>query len=519
MDNVTTDKSVRETRLEIVERELHELRGHVQSLLHTAKGFFFYRVAIEPGPASKIRVVMVSPSITEVTGMKDVDNFDSWFTNIHPDDKPKIIEASNHSVATGNPYDQVARWYHPVRCEWIWVRTVSQPVFDSTGVLTHFNGLCIDISQQKQSEEVLRESESRFRSLIEDAPVAIHVQSEGRYLYLNPAMLKLLGASRQEDLQDTEIFSRVAPEYRDAVRERMTQQRETEKTTPLMELDLLKLDGTRVTVEATAIAVVFQNRRAHLAFIHDITARKQIEAETQRQRDVLQKTNQELNESQEQLQKLSEQLLSAQEAERRRIAVELHDGIGQYLCGLKFNLDGLVHQMEMTGEAPIKSESLYAASELAAHTVNDIRRLVTTLRPAILDSNSLDKAVAWLCAQFNGNITVSLEMDLEPVDKDLSETVRLAIFRVIQEALANAIRHSGANRIRIELKLTEQGRVKVSVQDNGKGFNPALVLGLGLGMPSMRDRAKASRGNLKVTSTLGQGTTVEADWPQRFRQT
>lgn len=152
MKSKTIIRRARATDYRRATKELNELKSHVQSLLQTAKGFFFYRVAIKSGVPPKVQVIMVSPSITEMTGIRDIDNFESWFTNIHPDDKLKVIEANNRSIAAGTPYDQITRWYHPVRREWIWVRTMSQPVFNTQGVLTHYNGLCIDITEQKKAE-------------------------------------------------------------------------------------------------------------------------------------------------------------------------------------------------------------------------------------------------------------------------------------------------------------------------------------------------------------------------------
>jgi len=147
--------------------ELRDLKGHVQSLLQTAKGFYFYRLALEPGIPAKVRVVMVSPSIIEVKGIavRDMDKIEAWFEHIHPEDKPRILETNQHSLETGALFDQVARWYHPVRREWVWLRAMSQPLFNAEGTITHFNGVCIDITHQRQSEEALKQSVAMLRNL------------------------------------------------------------------------------------------------------------------------------------------------------------------------------------------------------------------------------------------------------------------------------------------------------------------------------------------------------------------
>ena len=134
-----------------------------------------------------------------------------------------------------------------------------------------------EIRHRKEAESALRVSETRFRSMLEEAPEGIFVQSGGRFVFLNAAMLKLLGASRAGDLIGTEFMDRMAPEYREGIRERILLQRETGRSVPLMEQEYLRLDGSRVPVETTAVSVRFQGSDAHLVFVRDITERKKAE--------------------------------------------------------------------------------------------------------------------------------------------------------------------------------------------------------------------------------------------------
>ena len=134
-----------------------------------------------------------------------------------------------------------------------------------------------DITDRTLAENALRESEARFRNLIELAPEAIFVQSEGRFLYLNAAMVRLFGASKPEDLLGSEVMPRISPEYREAVRGRILAQRESLSPAPLMDQEYLRLDGTGVPVETTAVPIRFEDREAHLVFVRDITERKRAE--------------------------------------------------------------------------------------------------------------------------------------------------------------------------------------------------------------------------------------------------
>jgi len=159
-ENLTLKKRIQELEKSEGERkkakdEAWVATQNLQSLLMNAKGFFIYQAAPEEANPYGARVVLVSPSITEVSGITDVYNFGAWFENIHPDDLPRIVAANKRSLENREPYDEVTRWYHRLRNEWIWVRTISTPVNDPLGRLLHFNGLCIDITERMRAEEAL----------------------------------------------------------------------------------------------------------------------------------------------------------------------------------------------------------------------------------------------------------------------------------------------------------------------------------------------------------------------------
>ena len=138
-------------------------------------------------------------------------------------------------------------------------------------------GIWSDITERKRAAAALLESEQRFRSLIESAPEAVFVQRGGRFLYLNPAACRLFGASRPEELIGMDFVERLAPEYHDHVRKRIRLQRESGAPAPLMEQEYLRLDGTRVPVETTAVFVRYEDHDAHIVFVRDITERKRTE--------------------------------------------------------------------------------------------------------------------------------------------------------------------------------------------------------------------------------------------------
>jgi PAS domain S-box-containing protein len=158
-----------------------------------------------------------------------------------------------------------------------WFYISMMPVLDESGAVDRIAVYAIDITERKKTEDSLRESEARFRSLIESAPECIFLQSAGRFVYLNDAACRLFGAARPEDLLGKNFMEMMAPEYRDMIRERIRLQKETGNPAPLMEQEYLRMDGSRVPVETTAVSITYQNTDAHMVFIRDITERKRIE--------------------------------------------------------------------------------------------------------------------------------------------------------------------------------------------------------------------------------------------------
>jgi len=138
------------------EEALRESEADLRSLLENAANFVVYRVAVDASDPFGGKVELVSPSIKDIGGISDPYQFESWFENIHPEDLPRVLEANRRAWETGVPYSQPVRVYHSQQQRWIWLHTASTPIFDAEGHLTHFNGLIVDITQQKRAEELLQ---------------------------------------------------------------------------------------------------------------------------------------------------------------------------------------------------------------------------------------------------------------------------------------------------------------------------------------------------------------------------
>jgi signal transduction histidine kinase/PAS domain-containing protein len=216
----------------------------------------------------------------------------------------------------------------------------------------------------------------------------------------------------------------------------------------------------------------------------------------------------ELRDQRERLQALSRRLLDAQEVERRAIARELHDDFGAMLSAIKLNL-----QKKDWTAGETRSETL----GLVDQAIQQIRDLAVDLRPSILDDLGLAQALRWYAAREARRAGVELTLEIDDIAGQLSPQVETAAFRLVQEALTNVVRHSGAQRVEVALVATAT-EVRVEVRDDGKGFQvsaarDAAAAGRSQGLSNMQERAGLAGGALEIESAPGHGTTIRASFP------
>lgn len=262
----------------------------------------------------------------------------------------------------------------------------------------------------------------------------------------------------------------------------------------------LEVKGKRINLEVSAAPIKDSQGRVLYAIsaFQDISAR--LEAENQ------------LKLYSQRLESLSRQLFQLQEEERKRLSRELHDEIGQAITALKINLESAQNISSPTRLFKILKDSV----SIAEKALEQVRSLSLNLRPSLLDDLGLEPALRWLLQNLAGRagILYSMEVDLP---RRLPPEMEVACFRISQEALSNALRHSGGTEIKISLKLENQW-IFLEVSDNGKGLDlkkvkEGVVRGETLGLLSMEERARNLKGSLEIVSHPGRGTTVRVKIP------
>ena len=241
------------------------------------------------------------------------------------------------------------------------------------------------------------------------------------------------------------------------------------------------------------------------------------QADTQRSNTQLTRELESLNRSLEaqvqartsELQALSMRLLKVQEDERRAIARELHDHLGQLLTGLKFQLDAALPGAPAPLQATL-AEALGTSDEILRY----LREMTQQLRPRVLDDLGLVPAIEWHTSLFQRQTGITVTMDVSLPEKRLPGELETVVFRLVQEALTNVARHSGAKSATVTLT-TGEGKLLVEVTDRGRGFDLEARLAArdSLGLTGMRERVTLASGRFEIFSWVGQGTQVHAEFP------
>jgi signal transduction histidine kinase len=229
------------------------------------------------------------------------------------------------------------------------------------------------------------------------------------------------------------------------------------------------------------------------------------------------KTLETIRESERQIRLLSAKLLEAQENERRIIAQELHDSVGASLTAVRYGLEEKLYRMGKDTSPP-EGVSLEQIISIVRDTIDEIHRVSSNLRPSILDDMGLLVAIRSICRELQEiyqGIQIKTLIDIK--EEEIQEPLKIIIYRVLQEALNNAFKHSKADTVQVSLKKSEQF-LELCIKDNGQGFDPEARIdpeeqAVGMGLVGIKERIALSNGVFKIQSGKEQGTVIWAKWP------
>jgi signal transduction histidine kinase len=218
-----------------------------------------------------------------------------------------------------------------------------------------------------------------------------------------------------------------------------------------------------------------------------------------------------LEQSESQVANLTSQLLLAEENERKRIARELHDGLGQSLNAIAVNVRTTLQKVG--DKVKTGFESLEAIMPIIQESMEEVRRIGMNLRPLLLDDLGLLPTIEWFLREYQMTYpSIRIEKQTEIQEDQVPDPLKAVIYRILQEAMNNIGKHSRADLVSISLMRKKHGRIELVVEDNGIGFDMESIR-KGLGLGSMRERAEFSGGSFDIGSLKGKGTVIRASWP------
>lgn len=360
-------------------------------------------------------------------------------------------------------------------------------------------------SQRRGVAEALRDSETMFRKITEKSIVGVYLIQDDLFRYVNPKMAGIFGYQVYELVDKRGPEDVVWPEDWPVVKENLRKRIAGEMESINYRFRGIGPTGEIVHIEVYGSRMDYRLRPAVIGTLIDITDRV--------------KAQERLAQSENALRHLSAQLLRAQEDERKRLAQELHDGIGQSISAMRFMIETCMKQIRENPESDVTGR-LEMLLPMAQSTVEEVQRIAVDLRPFIIDDLGLIATLRWFLRQFQStysNIRMDNRIGLQ--EGEIPESLKIVIFRIAQEALNNVAKHSKAKRVHVALR-KRRDSIELLIKDNGIGMegNSSVSpsnLAKGFGLSSMKERAEFSGGTFGWDSGPRAGTSIRASWPLR----
>ena len=383
----------------------------------------------------------------------------------------------------------------------MWVSTDKVPYRDEMGDMIGIIGFSIDISKRKQAEEALRESEERFRRAFENANVGMClVDTEGRLTKVNSRMSEIFGYSKKE-LEAMTVNDITHPEYVDISPKFIRRASTGEITHAEFEKQYFHKKGHLVwgQIASSVVRDVKGKPLYFISHVKDITELKKAEEERLTY--------------QLQLQSLASELVLTEQRERRRLATDLHDSIGQLLAISKIKLSALGN----IASADDIAGDLKEIRDLIAQVIEQTRSLVFELSPPVLYEFGIEAALEYLVERMQKLHDIRFEFVDDRQPKPLSEDLAVLLFRAVQELLLNVVKHARARNARTFIE-TKDEKIRITVEDDGVGFDISEIdshIGRAgkFGLFSIRERLNHLGGHFDIASKPGHGTQVSLAAP------
>lgn len=419
------------------------------------------------------------------------DGFEMWKNNLHPDDRARVTEDMKHAEDSGaTEWKKEYRFYRGDGT----LATVLDRAYilrNEKGDIMRIIGAMNDITLQKEAEKELRRSEQQYRLLYEQSPLPMYIfdKETFRLLSVNEALIDLFGYSEEEFLEMT-FFELFMPEEEKKIHDEAA--RNLQKTRSGFDVWRQKTkSGDIIFCEISGSDIYFKEKQQRLVLTIDITEQRKAE------------------------EMAIKAVVEGEERERHRIANELHDGLGQYLSAANMHLSTVYSD---SGSLPESSDrSFKTGLQMLEHAISETRSISHNLLPKAIQDYGLKLALESLVNEMQSTQDISIYLFQKYEYDTIPRNIQINLFRIIQEALNNAIKHSGSTTININLVYSESELI-CTVEDNGTGFDPTNVENEGLGLQSMKTRVAAMSGNIDIDSKDNSGTLITVIVPIQMQE-
>ena len=414
-----------------------------------------------------------------------------WQPNALPEDLP-LAQERLRTLSPANPVVVVENRVHSGLGEVRWMQFVNRGFFDDGGRLSGIQAVGRDITDRKRAEQAMRQTldqlETIYDGMIEGLLIT-DIETK-RFVRVNASFCRMLGYSEEELL--AKAIKDIHPAEEVPNDERRFQAAAEGRVSINEDRPVLRKDGSIFYADITGHRIFYDGRPCLLALFRDVTERRQAEAKLKREQQALRR------------------MVLASDHERRLITYELHDGVAQQLLGAKMLLES---QERSKGEVERTGDAYREGMDALRQASSEVRRVMNWLRTPVLDKFGLAEAIEDVAAQLRLTPGApEIEYHHAVKFQRLEPTLENTLFRIAQEAMTNACRHSKSEKVHV--KLTQKGDdVTLEVRDWGIGFDQDAVAENRFGLEGIRERSRILGGKLSIQSEPGQGTVVRVKFP------